>query len=52
MRYHECSLGKTTPKGATCERVCENTLENTAGVGFPVKCLTNATSCKEADACR
>ena len=52
MRDLHCELGNVTPRGATCEKVCENTHANNAGVGFNVDCLTSAATCGAADACR
>ena len=52
MRDLHCELGNVTPRGATCEKVCENTHANNASVGFNVDCLTSAATCGAADACR
>lgn len=52
MRRLGCELGKPTPMGATCERVCENVQSENAGVGFNASCLAKVTNCVDADACR
>lgn len=52
MRVHSCELAKPTPKGASCEQVCETVQRENAGAGFNVSCLSKAKSCVEADACR
>lgn len=51
LRALGCPAGSPTPKGTTCEAVCENA----SGTGFsPVNtaCLSAAKSCAESAACR
>jgi hypothetical protein len=52
LRARGCPLGASTPRGATCEQVCENVKVNNGGLGFPARCITAATTCAKADACR
>lgn len=49
MRQLDCELGRPTPRGATCEDVCEGVQRN--GVDFNTGCLSAAPSCAAADEC-
>lgn len=52
LRALGCTLGKPTPRGASCETVCDNVQVENAGAGFPTACLSTAKTCAAADACR
>lgn len=52
MRALGCELGKPTPRGATCEDVCIRVQTENAGAGFDMACISRATTCPVADACR
>lgn len=52
LRALGCAVGKATPRGASCETVCDRIQTDNAGAGFPVACLTAAKTCAIADACR
>ena len=52
MKALDCPLGRTTPRGNTCEKTCAIVREENHGAGFPVGCLTDAPSCEEAERCR
>lgn len=52
LRLLGCSIGKVTPRGASCETVCDNVQLQNAGAGFSVACLARAKTCAIADACR
>ncbi len=52
LRMLKCKLAETTPRGATCEKVCQNVQENNAGAGFSTACLSSVKSCSDIDACR
>lgn len=47
-----CEIGKPTPKGGTCEQVCENVQRENAGAGFNVTCIARANACVDVDMCR
>lgn len=50
LRALGCPAGQDTPKGAPCERVCENIYAS--GIwSWDVDCISAATSCAGADAC-
>jgi len=49
MRALECELGKPTPRGASCEQVCEATQAN--GVNFNTGCVAAAATCAAAEEC-
>jgi hypothetical protein len=50
LRARHCPAGDPTPKGATCEAVCENA-ETSGYASENPRCQAKATSCDAADAC-
>lgn len=50
LQIMHCPSGDPTPKGATCEAVCENT-ESSGYASENPRCQAKATSCESADAC-
>jgi hypothetical protein len=50
LQILHCPAGDPTPKGATCEAVCENT-ESSGYASENPRCQAQATSCQAADAC-
>lgn len=52
MRARSCELGKPTPRGASCEQVCERVQRENGRAGFNTSCVARATTCAEADSCR
>lgn len=48
----ECPEGADTPKGHTCEEVCQNAAEHGIDLGGSVNgCIVKATTCGEVRAC-
>ena len=45
-----CSAAKPTPRGKTCEEVCENAEQSGLAL-WGTACMVRATSCAEADTC-
>jgi|GEM_PF-2180448 len=45
-----CPESKPTPKGATCEAVCQNTLGSP--ISLQTDCVIRATTCADTNACQ
>lgn len=45
-----CKVADPTPKGATCEQVCQNALDE--GIAWPTWCISQATSCDAIHNCQ
>jgi hypothetical protein len=50
LRLLHCPAGDPTPKGATCEAVCENTESSGYATENPF-CQAHVKTCEAADAC-
>ena len=50
LRRLHCPAGEDTPKGASCETVCENTEASGYATENPV-CQAHVKTCAAADAC-
>lgn len=50
LRSLGCEEGNPTPKGATCEDVC-NSVESSGTVTLDPGCVANIAKCEEIDAC-
>lgn len=45
-----CPAAKPTPEGASCTKVCENTLDSP--IKWDLECRRTAVSCEAADRCQ
>ena len=50
LRAHHCAAGDPTPKGASCEDVCQNT-ESSGYASMNPRCVATSADCAAADAC-
>jgi len=48
LRSMHCELGRTTPRGATCESVCVTAMQNGSDLA---SCFKPAQDCSAANAC-
>lgn len=53
-RKSGCKEGDPTPRGASCEEICENRLSEDLFPDYParLKCIAKSTSCTEARNCK